>query len=48
VLETAGFSKSNPHYIVAQGKVADMAMQSDSARLALLKDVAGFSLSRLA
>ena len=41
LLESAGFSRSNPYYIVAQGKVASLASMSDSERLALLKDVAG-------
>jgi len=40
-LETAGFSKSNPYYIVAQGKIADMSNLNDSERMALLKEVAG-------
>eukprot|EP00960_Hanusia_phi_P027479 746849-Hanusia_phi.AAC.5 len=38
MLETAGFSKSNPYYIVEQGKITEM---QDKERLALLKEVAG-------
>jgi chromosome segregation ATPase len=41
MLETAGFSKSNPYYIVEQGKVAKITEMSDKARLELLKEVAG-------
>lgn len=41
LLEAAGFSKSNPYYIVAQGRVAELASMTDARRLALLKEVAG-------
>jgi len=41
LLETAGFSKSNPYYIVQQGKVAELTLMSDRARLDLLREVAG-------
>lgn len=41
LLETAGFSKSNPYYIVQQGKVANLCTMNDRARLNLLKEVAG-------
>ena len=41
ILESAGFSKSNPYYIVAQGRVDALAKMSDAARLQVLKDVAG-------
>lgn len=41
LLEGAGFSKSNPYFIVQQGKVQDLCTMSDSARLRLLKEVAG-------
>eukprot|EP00741_Cyanophora_paradoxa_P003511 tig00000711_g3409.t1 len=41
MLETAGFSKSNPYYIVQQGKISSMATMKDSDRLELLKEVAG-------
>ena len=41
MLETVGFSRSNPYYIVQQGKINDMALMSDEDRLVLLKEVAG-------
>lgn len=41
LLEGAGFSKSNPYYIVQQGKVQDLCTMSDVERLTLLKEVAG-------
>lgn len=41
LLEGAGFSKSNPYYIVQQGKVQDLCTMSDTERLTLLKEVAG-------
>eukprot|EP00961_Rhodomonas_salina_P207526 2801097-Rhodomonas_salina.2 len=41
MLETAGFSKSNPYYIVEQGKVTKITEMSDKLRLELLKEVAG-------
>lgn len=44
LLEGAGFSKSNPYYVVQQGKVQDLCIMSDSNRLRLLKEVAGTTL----
>eukprot|EP01104_Vermistella_antarctica_P010638 TRINITY_DN2847_c1_g2_i3.p1 TRINITY_DN2847_c1_g2~~TRINITY_DN2847_c1_g2_i3.p1 ORF type:complete len:870 (-),score=309.49 TRINITY_DN2847_c1_g2_i3:51-2660(-) len=41
VLESAGFSRSNPYYIVQQGKVNALALMKDNERLELLKEVAG-------
>ena len=41
LLESAGFSKSNPYYIVQQGKVANLCVMKDADRLNLLKEVAG-------
>lgn len=41
LLEGAGFSKSNPYYIVQQGKVQDLCTMSEEARLRLLMEVAG-------
>ncbi|EIE87664.1 hypothetical protein RO3G_12375 [Rhizopus delemar RA 99-880] len=41
LLESAGFSPSNPYYIVAQGKVNSLATAKDEERLKLLKEVAG-------
>lgn len=41
LLEGAGFSKSNPYFIVQQGKVNALCTMSDLERLELLKEVAG-------
>lgn len=41
LLESAGFSRSNPYYIVQQGKVAALCGMTDRQRLDLLKEVAG-------
>ena len=41
LLEGAGFSKSNPYFIVQQGKVNTLCTMSDGERLTLLKEVAG-------
>ncbi len=41
LLEGAGFSKSNPYFIVQQGKVNALCEMSDKERLELLKEVAG-------
>lgn len=41
MLESAGFSKSNPYYFVQQGKVAALCAMNDGERLQLLKEVAG-------
>ncbi|KAI5476815.1 chromosome segregation protein, SudA [Pseudohyphozyma bogoriensis] len=41
VLESAGFSRSNPYYIVPQGRITHLTNQKDVDRLALLKEVAG-------
>lgn len=41
LLESAGFSRSNPYYIVQQGKVAALCGMSDKQRLDLLQEVAG-------
>lgn len=41
LLESAGFSKSNPYYIVQQGKVSNLCVMKDKDRLNLLKEVAG-------
>jgi structural maintenance of chromosome 3 (chondroitin sulfate proteoglycan 6) len=41
LLEGAGFSKSNPYYIVQQGKVNALCTMNDVERLRLLKEVAG-------
>lgn len=41
LLESAGFSRANPYYIVQQGKVNALAVMKERARLELLKEVAG-------
>ncbi|RLN90152.1 hypothetical protein BBJ28_00015127 [Nothophytophthora sp. Chile5] len=41
LLESAGFSRSNPYYIVQQGKVNALAVMRERERLELLKEVAG-------
>ncbi|WVO12564.1 hypothetical protein L204_100168 [Cryptococcus depauperatus] len=41
LLESAGFSKANPYYIVPQGRITRLTNMSDRERLRLLKDVAG-------
>ncbi|KPI34472.1 Chromosome segregation protein sudA [Cyphellophora attinorum] len=41
MLETAGFSRQNPYYIVPQGRITRLTNMKDSERLGLLKSVAG-------
>lgn len=41
LLESGGFSQSNPYYIVPQGRVTALTNAKDSERLELLKEVAG-------
>ncbi|KAJ3071537.1 Structural maintenance of chromosomes protein 3, partial [Quaeritorhiza haematococci] len=41
LLESAGFSRSNPYYIVPQGRITALTNAKDGTRLALLKEVAG-------
>lgn len=41
LLEAAGFSRSNPYYIVPQGRVTALTNMKESERLSLLKEVAG-------
>ncbi|KAA6411671.1 MAG: chromosome segregation [Lasallia pustulata] len=41
LLESAGFSRSNPYYIVPQGRVTALTNMKDTERLNLLKEVAG-------
>ena len=41
LLESAGFSRSNPYYIVPQGRVTTLTNMKDQERLQLLKEVAG-------
>ncbi|KAF2747224.1 putative chromosome segregation protein SudA [Sporormia fimetaria CBS 119925] len=41
VLESAGFSRSNPYYIVPQGRVTALTNMKDVERLNLLKEISG-------
>lgn len=41
MLETAGFSRANPYYIVPQGRITRLTNMKDTERLDLLKSVAG-------
>ena len=41
LLESAGFSASNPYYIVPQGRITHLTNATDAERLEVLKDVAG-------
>lgn len=41
LLQAAGFSRSNPYYIVPQGRITALTNAQDSERLELLKEVAG-------
>ena len=41
MLETAGFSRANPYYIVPQGRITRLTNMKDPERLDLLKSVAG-------
>lgn len=41
LLESAGFSRSNPYYIVPQGRVTRLTNMKDAERLDMLKEVAG-------
>lgn len=41
LLESAGFSRSNPYYIVPQGRITALTNMKDAERLTLLKEVAG-------
>jgi structural maintenance of chromosome 3 (chondroitin sulfate proteoglycan 6) len=41
LLESAGFSRANPYYIVQQGKIMAMSNMKDTERLALLKEIGG-------
>ena len=41
LLESAGFSRSNPYYIVPQGRITALTNMKDIERLTLLKEVAG-------
>jgi len=44
LLEGAGFSKSNPYFMVQQGKIQALCLMTDVQRLQLLQQVAGTTL----
>eukprot|EP00747_Dinoflagellata_sp_TGD_P181727 gnl/TRDRNA2_/TRDRNA2_35654_c0_seq1.p1 gnl/TRDRNA2_/TRDRNA2_35654_c0~~gnl/TRDRNA2_/TRDRNA2_35654_c0_seq1.p1 ORF type:complete len:1196 (-),score=366.26 gnl/TRDRNA2_/TRDRNA2_35654_c0_seq1:84-3671(-) len=44
LLESCGFTKSNPYYIVQQGKISELTLMHDRARLDLIKDISGASV----
>ena len=44
LLESAGFSRTNPYYCVKQGEIMKMATMHDEERLALLKEIGGTSV----
>uniref|UniRef100_A0A914ZXT5 Structural maintenance of chromosomes protein n=2 Tax=Parascaris univalens TaxID=6257 RepID=A0A914ZXT5_PARUN len=41
LMTSAGFSLSNPYYVVKQGRINELATSSDATRLRILKEVAG-------
>lgn len=41
MLESAGFSRANPYYVVQQGKIMKMTMMKENERLDLLKEIGG-------
>lgn len=41
LLESAGFSRSNPYYVVQQGKINQLTLMKDTDRLELLKEIGG-------
>jgi len=41
LLESAGFSRANPYYVVQQGKIMAMSTMRDAERLELLKEIGG-------
>jgi structural maintenance of chromosome 3 (chondroitin sulfate proteoglycan 6) len=44
LLASAGFSRSNPYYIVPQGRVTALTNMKDAERLTLLKEISGSNL----
>ena len=44
LLQAAGFSQSNPFYIVPQGRITALTNAKDEERLALLKEIAGMTI----
>ncbi|KAL6888770.1 hypothetical protein ACP4OV_009796 [Aristida adscensionis] len=41
LLESAGFSRSNPYYVVQQGKISSLTLMKDPERLNFLKEIGG-------
>lgn len=41
LLESCGFTKTNPYYIVQQGKISELTLMNDARRLELLKEISG-------
>ena len=41
ILEAAGFSQSNPYYIIEQGSIIKLSQMDPKARLGLLKEIGG-------
>jgi len=41
LLESAGFSRANPYYVVQQGKIMKMTLMREAERLDLLKEIGG-------
>lgn len=44
LLESCGFTRSNPYYIVQQGKVSELTLMNDQRRLELIKEISGASV----
>mmetsp|Transcript_99289 Transcript_99289/g.269848 ORF Transcript_99289/g.269848 Transcript_99289/m.269848 type:complete len:1195 (+) Transcript_99289:83-3667(+) len=44
LLESCGFTKSNPYYIVQQGKISELTLMNDQRRLELIKEISGASV----
>ena len=41
LLESAGFSRANPYYVIQQGRISSLAAMNENQTLELLKEVAG-------
>ena len=44
LLESCGFTKSNPYYIVQQGKISELTLMNEFRRLHLIKEISGASV----
>jgi len=44
LLESSGFARTNPYYVVQQGRVSELTMMNDSRRLELLEEISGASV----